>query len=136
MSRPSHAEPPPGLDIVRRVVDGTVVVSVAGEVDMETAPALRAAVTTAVDDAAGGACVLDLTGVTFLGSPGLTALLAATTHAQARRGPLRIVVDTNRPVIRPIEITRLDDVLWLYHTVEEALTAEHRPPGDATESGT
>jgi anti-sigma B factor antagonist len=66
---------------------------------------------------------VDLTAVTFFGSAGLTALLAATRLSEARREPLRIVVDHNRPVIRPIMVTGLDDVLTLYHTVEEALAA-------------
>jgi anti-sigma B factor antagonist len=38
--------------------------------------------------------------------------------------PLWIVVGANRPVIRPIQITGLDHVLALFHTVEEALTAK------------
>jgi anti-anti-sigma regulatory factor len=63
-------------------------------------------------------CILDLTAVTFLGSAGLTALVEATRHSAA---PLRIVVDSNRPVIRPIEVTGLDDVLRLYHSVDEAV---------------
>ncbi len=68
-----------------------------------------------------------LTDVDFLNSAGLTALLDATWHADARPEPLRIVVDANRPVIRPIEVTGLDDVLALYHSVEEALNARQRP---------
>jgi anti-anti-sigma regulatory factor len=38
--------PPPGtLDIVHRVVSGTLVVAVAGEIDSDTVPELHAAVT-------------------------------------------------------------------------------------------
>jgi anti-sigma B factor antagonist len=33
------------------------------------------------------------------------------------------VVDANCPVIRPIEVTGLDDVLRLYHSVDEAVKA-------------
>lgn len=109
------------LDISQRTIDGTVVVEVAGEVDLVTAPELHAAIVTALGEAGDGGCVADLTDVTFLGSPGLTALLNATQEAEHRREPLKIVVDSNRPVIRPIEITGLDQVLRLYHTVEEAL---------------
>jgi hypothetical protein len=35
----------------------------------------------------------------------------------------RIVVDANRTAIRPIQPTGLDQVLTLYHTIEEALIA-------------
>ena len=43
--------------------------------------------------------------------------------AQQWREPLRIVVDHTRPVIRPIQVTGLDDVLALFDTVEDALRA-------------
>lgn len=99
---------------------------------MDTAPTLQTAVTTAIDDngdTGGGRCILDLTGVTFLNPAGLTALIAATTHAAARQETLRIVVDANRPVIRPITITGLDHQLRLYHTIDEAMKAgNHRHP--------
>jgi anti-sigma B factor antagonist len=120
----SEAEPPPpGLDILRRVVDGTLVVAVTGEVDLDTARLLHTAITAAIDRSGGGPCVVDLTAVTFLDSAGLTALLQAASHPPAHHDTLRIVVDSNRPVIRPIEITGLDDELKLYHTVDEALNA-------------
>lgn len=123
VSEPDANPRPAGLRLTHRVVDGVPVVEAVGEVDMATAPALRDAVTTALDQAPGAPCVLDLTAVTFLGSSGLTALVDATRHAQARHEPLRIVVDGTRPVIRPIQLSGLDEVLALYHTVEEALTA-------------
>lgn len=118
--------PRPSLRFDTREVDGAVVVAVTGEVDLDTAPRLREAVAVALDEAASGTCVLDLTDVTYLGSAGLTALVDATREAASRREPLRIVVDANRPVIRPIEITGLDQVLHLYHSVEEAMAAS--PP--------
>jgi anti-sigma B factor antagonist len=65
--------------------------------------------------------VIDLTGVTFLGSPGLQALVDATRAARRRCEPLRIVVDHTRPVIRPIEMAGLDDLLALFHTVDQAV---------------
>lgn len=117
---------PPRLSFDTREVDDAVVVEATGEVDLDTAPRLREAIAVALDEAADGACVVDLTGVTYLGSAGLTALVDATREAAARQEPLRIVVDANRPVIRPIEITGLDQVLNLYHSVEEALAAS--PP--------
>ncbi|HET8642791.1 MAG TPA: anti-sigma factor antagonist [Pseudonocardiaceae bacterium] len=109
------------VNIDRRRVDDSIVVSVAGEIDTLTTPRLRQAVGEAIDEAAGGSVIVDLTSVTFLGSPGLAALVEAVGQAQRRGGPLRVVVDRSRPVLRPIELTGLDDVLALYETVEEAL---------------
>jgi anti-sigma B factor antagonist len=109
------------VHIRRESVDGALVVTVSGELDMLTTPRLRAAVSDALDEAIGRPVVVDLTKVTFLGSPGLAALVEAVRKASQRGGPLRIVVDNARPVIRPIELTGLDDVLALYETVDEAL---------------
>lgn len=121
--RPETGPVPAGLDIGHREVDGLLVIEIAGEVDMLTAPELHRAVTAGIVRTRGEPCILDLTGVTFLGSSGLTALIDVTRQAEERRESLRIVVDANRPVIRPIELTGLDDVLSLYHSVEEAVQA-------------
>ncbi|HEX6405227.1 MAG TPA: anti-sigma factor antagonist [Pseudonocardiaceae bacterium] len=112
------------LDTSRVMHDQThaLVVTVAGEIDQSTVERLRAAVTTAFDQLRDGEIlVIDLTAVTFFGSPGLQALVDVTDAAQQRREPLRIVVDHNRPVIRPLQITGLGNVLALYDTVEQAL---------------
>ncbi|MEU4805631.1 STAS domain-containing protein [Actinosynnema sp. NPDC023587] len=110
--------------ITRHEVDGIPVVEVSGEVDDGSSDDVRTAVAAAVDDCP--TCVLDLTGVTFLNPAGLTALVTTSWQAIARRGRLRIVVDGNRTVIRPLEITGLDEALTLHHSVEEALAAEER----------
>ena len=109
---------------VRRVVQDreALVITVAGEIDMLTVDRLRAAVSDGFDQLPAGAIlVIDLTDVSFLGSQGLQALVDATLAARQRREPLRLVVDHTRPVIRPIELTGLDDTLALFHTVDQAL---------------
>lgn len=115
------------MDISSRPVGGSLVLHVAGEVDLDTAPQLHAAIVDAVDRAPDGGCIVDLTEVSYLGSAGLTVLLASTRHAEARSRSLPIVVDANRAVIRPIELTGVDDELRLFHTVDEALRAGGRP---------
>jgi anti-sigma B factor antagonist len=69
--------------------------------------------------------------VTFLGLAGLDILLDAARAAQRRSEPLRVVVDHARPVLRPLQLTGLDDVLTLYRTREEAIagiTPPELPP--------
>lgn len=99
-----------------------LVVTVAGEVDVLTAARLRAAIVAGFGKLREGEIlVVDLTDVTFLGSAGLQALVEVTQVARQRREPLRVVVDNTRPVIRPIELTGLDDLLALFDTVDDAL---------------
>jgi anti-sigma B factor antagonist len=105
--------------------DDAVVLTVAGDIDGLTAPRLGAAVASAFDRLGGRLLVVDLSRVVFLGSSGLrtlheTALVAAREHDLDQ---LRIVVDQARPVVRPIEIVGLDQVLALFHTVDDALAA-------------
>src|SRR2546423_586609 len=87
-----------------------LVVTVAGEIDLFTVDRFRGAVAAGFEDLRDGEIlVIDLTEVTFLASQGLQALVDATQAAQQWREPLRIVVDHTRPVIRPIQVTGLDD---------------------------
>ncbi|MFC0437691.1 STAS domain-containing protein [Kutzneria buriramensis] len=65
--------------------------------------------------------VLDLTGVTFLASMGLSLL--AEHHDQcAEFGSRLVVVATERVVLRPIQITGLDGLVTIVPTVQAALS--------------
>ncbi|MEU5694589.1 STAS domain-containing protein [Actinosynnema sp. NPDC020468] len=124
VEKPTHALPVvPPLCSTRRTPEGTPVVSVEGEIDAASATELTTAVAAAVDGAAAGFCVLDLSAVTFLNAAGLAALVSVAGHGERHGLPVRVVVDSNRRVIRPIEVTGLDRSLALFHTVEEALRA-------------
>lgn len=116
------------IDIRRDERADAVVVQVGGAVDGLTAPRLRAALGGAFDALDGRILVVDLTGVGFFGSAGLRALADAADEAAARPGfeRLRIVVDHNRPVVRPIELTGYDAVLALYYDVEGAISGTGR----------
>ena len=105
--------------------DDVLIITVMGDVDGLTAPRLSSAVADAFRALAGRALVLDLANVRFLGSVGLRTLQDSAREAMRHGGvqPLRVVVDRSRPVIRPIEIAGLDQILALYHTVEDAIAA-------------
>jgi anti-sigma B factor antagonist len=100
-----------------------LILTVEGDIDGLTAPRLSSAIADGFGRLDGRTLVLDLTNVRFLGSVGLRTLRDSAHEAVQHRGvePLRVVVDQQRPVIRPIEITGLDQILALYHTVDEAL---------------
>jgi anti-anti-sigma factor len=99
---------------VQRYQDALVVV-VVGEVDMHTAPTLSAGLDFALTRVP-ELLVVDLSGVTFLASAGLSLLVAA--HQQA--GELRVVASA-QAIIRPIQITALDTLLSIYSSRESAL---------------
>jgi anti-sigma B factor antagonist len=109
---------------ITRAGRDALVVTVTGEIDLHTVGRLRAAVDDGLDRVAESdsvALVIDLSQVTFLGSAGLAALVDATRAARRLREPLPIVVDHTRPVIRPIEMTGLDELLALHTTLDLAL---------------
>ena len=62
---------------------GTVIVAVAGEVDMATSPALHAGILAALNDHAPAVVDIDLSACTFLDCSGLSVLVAAHATAQA-----------------------------------------------------
>ena len=95
------------------------VVTVAGDVDLHSAPLLRARLA-ALTDAYVGHVVLDLSDATFLDSMALGVILAANKRMAATGGRLDLVVST-RDVRRIFEITMLDEVFDLHDTRAEAI---------------
>jgi anti-anti-sigma factor len=100
---------------------GATVLSCSGEVDMTSVVALRTEVG-AVLDRRPPALVIDLVGVRFFGSSGISALVAAQEHANRAGVPLGVVA-VGRPVLRPLEATTVDRVLTLFASVDEAVDA-------------
>lgn len=97
------------------------VLVVAGEIDVFTAPLFKQAVVNVV--AAGHRHLfIDLRGVTFMDSSGFGALLGATKRVRPDGGSLSLI-GCNRTIQRMLHLTRLDTILGLYETSEEALTA-------------
>ncbi|MFI7675876.1 STAS domain-containing protein [Actinophytocola sp. NPDC049390] len=97
---------------VQRTVDNhSVVVQACGELDMLTAPRLSAQLDQAEAVVVPPApVVLDLAGITFLGSAGLAVLLR---HHQrcAELGTTLLIRAGGRAVTRPLVMTALDQVL-------------------------
>ena len=104
--------------ISERTGNGCSIVSVVGELDVATAPDLRARLDSAIDRGP-AVVVADLLGVTFLDSTALGALIGVLKRCQAAGGELRIVAAEPR-ILKIFEITGLTDLFSLYPTVEEA----------------
>ena len=91
--------------------DGTVTVTVVGEVDTFTAPVLRASLDTQLEQQP-TALVIDLCGVQFLGSAGLAVLVETQKAARAKEVGLKLIAST-RAVTRPLEVTGLIDLFTI-----------------------
>lgn len=106
-----------------RPAEGQVVIQVGGEVDMLTSPQLRSAV---LDRFESGSdvelVVLDLDGVTFLGTSGLAVLIEMREAAHTAGVELRLAC-TARRVLRPLTIAGLIPLFDIHDTVERALAA-------------
>jgi anti-sigma B factor antagonist len=107
------------LTVSTREESGRTVVAAAGEVDVYTAPTLDAELTRAVDSGA-TAVVVDLSGVDFLDSTGLSVLVKALERLRERDGSLAVVVAAER-VAKVFRITGLDEMLSLHASLADAL---------------
>lgn len=127
---PEPAPDPRGGDVDDQIIvtvtpahAGTVVVTASGEVDMLTSPQLRTGVLEQFLDGAGvELVVLDLDGVTFLGTSGLAVLIEVREAAHASGVELRIV-STSRRVLRPLTIAGLVPLFDIHDTLDAALAA-------------
>jgi anti-sigma B factor antagonist len=97
--------------VVSRVF-GSVVVSVAGDLDLHTAPQLRRLLAEVVEQPGNLAVVVDLSGVTFVDSAGLGVLLGAHKALRQRAGELTLSAPP-RPVLQAIEASRLSEVFTI-----------------------
>jgi anti-sigma B factor antagonist len=128
----SFAEP--RFHIQERVIDDrATVVAVEGEIHVSTAPEFSAMLSATVD---GGrtSLVLDLTGVMFIDSTGLSVLLNALRQVTHVGGQMAVVC-SNPTVLRLFEITRLDTTFDIHAELEPALAAVQAAAG-GSEAGT
>ncbi|MCE3554694.1 STAS domain-containing protein [Pseudonocardia sp. RS11V-5] len=100
-------------------LDHATVVAIAGEIDLVTAAGLDETLQAELE-AEPAVLVLDLTGVDFFTSVGLTAVALAQRGAEERGVALRVVADSRR-VLRPLQITGMDRTLALYPSRAAAL---------------
>ena len=95
------------------------VVALAGELDIATSDQLATELNGVLDRGA-RRLVVDLLGVTFLGSVGLGLLTAAAKRARALGGECIVVSDDPR-IVRVFEITGLDRVFRIERSLMEAV---------------
>ena len=104
---------------------GIPLVSVSGEVDLATAPALERTLLDAAEDQT-GEVIVDLTWCSFLDSRGLTALLAARERLGHSDQSLGLVV-SNPHVMKIFQITGFDQLFEIYPSLAAAVN--NQTPG-------
>jgi len=109
------------LDVSTSDQDGRTVVAAVGEVDLFTAPGLDAELTRVVTGGA-TAVVVDLSGVDFLDSTGLSVIVKALKRVREAGGSLSVVVTSER-VAKVFRITGLDQILPVHPSLAAALEA-------------
>ncbi len=122
----SFAEP--RFRIHERVIDErTTVLAVEGEIHVSTAPEFSAMLSSTVDGRR-TSLVLDLTGVMFIDSTGLSVLLNALRQVTHVGGQMAVVC-SNPTVLRLFEITRLDTTFDIHAELGPALAAVQAAAG-------
>ena len=103
-----------------RVEDGTYVISLAGEVDLYTAPEFKQQLLNVIGEG-GKDVVVDFTDTTFIDSTTLGVLVGGVKRLRAQEGRLSLVC-SDRNITKIFEITGLDRVFTIHPTREEALS--------------
>ena len=115
------------------VADGAFVISVVGEADLYTAPALREEMLGAL--AAGAKrLVVDLSDVTFIDSTSIGTLVRAERELRASGGTISVVANDPN-IVRVFRITALDRLFPIYATRAEAIAALSPPAADGGRDG-
>jgi len=105
------------------------VISLAGEVDLYTAPEFKQQLLEVIAQGA-REVIVDLTNTTFIDSTTLGVLVGGVKRLRPNDGQLSLVC-SDRNITKIFEITGLDRVFTIHTTREEAIDAisESRPSG-------
>ena len=109
------------LPCMTREIDGHTVLAFVGEIDVHTASELRDRV---LDRYRAGhtRLVIDLTGVPFIDSTGLSVLVGALKRIRTAGGSLQIVI-TDEPVLEVFRVTGLHRLFTIRSSITDAITA-------------
>lgn len=105
----------------KRVVDGSAVVALSGDVDLQSSPAVRHELLACFDTH--NKVIVDLAGVTYIDSSGVASLVEAFQLARKKGGTFALVC-VSTAVMRVLSLARLDRVFTIHPTVEAAVAAQ------------
>jgi anti-anti-sigma factor len=109
------------VEIGERRDGGILILLPTGRIDNDTSAAFQARLLASLATS-GAAVLVDFTGVEYISSAGLRALMMGSRQAKAVKG--RLAVADLRPVVKEIfEISRFSLVVQVFDTMAEALAA-------------
>lgn len=98
--------------------NGTMVVSLAGEIDLQHSPSLRKQLMELMFDRRD--VLVEMAGVAYIDSSGIASLVEA--YQMARKNATRFVlVAVSQPALRVLQLARLDKVFALADSLDAAL---------------
>ncbi|MGW7532213.1 STAS domain-containing protein [Amycolatopsis sp. NPDC054798] len=109
---------PGDLAIRSGAVGSLVLVRVLGSLDLASADDLADVLDTQLRT--GRDIVLDCTGLDFMAVVGMTLMIDTHRAARTRQQRLIVVTGGNRAVLRPLRLTRVDGMLNLVATIDDA----------------
>ncbi len=104
-----------------KVTNAQTVLHVDGRLDIETAAKLKAMSRKLIDDGT-RELIIDLQGVSFVDSSGLSAVVSALKYIREREGQLKLAAVGDQPRTA-LTLTLLDRILDIYPSVEAATLA-------------
>ena len=113
------------VDLSTRERDGQVIVALRGALDVADAVSVAAALTAVA--ARQRDIIIDLTGLEFIDSSGVAALVRGRRQARYAGGEL-LLAAPQQQVLRVLTLTRLIDVFPVHASVAEAACSAGRPP--------
>jgi len=112
------------------LADDAYVISLAGEVDLYTAPEFKQQLLDVIAKGAKGV-VVDFSNTTFIDSTTLGVLVGGVKRLRANEGQLSLVC-SDRNITKIFEITGLDRVFTIYPTRDEAVAKTGSPGQPST----
>jgi anti-sigma B factor antagonist len=109
------------ISVSRTKAGDVPIVAVSGEVDVYSAPALKDNITELLQSGV-NTLIVDLSGVAFLDSTGLGALVEARAATSDAGGSLPLVCSQER-ILKLFTITGLDGVFTIHPSVGDAVAA-------------
>lgn len=110
------------LDISIVTQGESCVLSLTGEVDVYTAPALRERLLEA-NETACGVVIVDMTAVEFIDSSGLGVLVSGLKRVRERGAEMKIITE-RESILKIFQITGLDRVFLICPTLSDAMEPE------------